>query len=78
MKKGTCAAANGETLDTKVFPEGTIFVSMYTGMNEPGVWITNNADGYNFYVHLMAGNKEDPNGTDGPFALFKAKESGNY
>ncbi|MBQ7038976.1 MAG: hypothetical protein IJN39_00240, partial [Clostridia bacterium] len=60
-----------KTLDTGVFPEGTVFLSSSSVINNPGSWITDSTDGYYFY-------RKGSSTANGPYALVTPKISDTY
>ena len=64
-------------VDTKAFPENTVFISSANVIDDPKDWAWNeNVDGYSFYMKNVAVGVSSQ--VDGPSVSFMAKQSGTY
>ena len=70
LKKGTNILAQSATVDSGVFPESAVFVAASGFGGSTTGWAAVSADGYSFYQRRA--------NVDGPYAVFKAKKSGDY
>lgn len=70
LKKGTNILAQSATVDSGVFPESAVFVAASGFGGSTTGWAATGADGYSFYQRR--------DNVDGPYAVFKAKKSGDY
>lgn len=70
LKKGTNILAQTATVDSGVFPESAVFVAASGFGGSTTGWSATGADGYSFY--------QRKDNVDGPYAVFKAKKSGDY
>lgn len=70
LKKGTNILAQSATVDSGVFPESAVFVAASGFGGSTTGWEAVSADGYSFYQRRA--------NVDGPYAVFKAKKSGDY
>lgn len=70
LKKGTNILAQTATVDSGAFPESAVFVAASGFGGSTTGWAATGADGYSFYQRR--------DNVDGPYAVFKAKKSGDY
>ena len=70
LKKGTNILTQSATVDSGVFPESAVFVAASGFGGSTTGWTATGADGYSFY--------QRKDNVDGPYAVFKAKKSGDY
>lgn len=70
LKKGTNILTQSATVDSGVFPESAVFVAASGFGGSTTGWAAVSADGYSFYQRR--------DNVDGPYAVFKAKKSGDY
>lgn len=70
LKKGTNILTQSATVDSGVFPESAVFVAASGFGGSTTGWAAVSADGYSFYQRRA--------NVDGPYAVFKAKKSGDY
>lgn len=70
LKKGTNILTQSATVDSGVFPENAVFVAASGFGGSTTGWAAVSADGYSFYQRRA--------NVDGPYAVFKAKKSGDY
>jgi len=59
------------SVDSGVFPEGTVFISSSAVINNPGDWVKSTDDGYSFY-------RKGSSTSYGPYALLTPKATDTY